>query len=415
MSELHSTPPATPGNPAKLAPGLQPPTTATGKPTKPYPEFPLTAHPAGYWCKKIRGKIHYFGPWDDPDGALDRYLKQKDALHAGRAPRPDSGALTVKALANAFLNHKQAIADAGELSPRTWDEYKETTDLLVREFGKGRLVEDLGPDDFAALRKKMAKRWGPVRLGNVIQRVRSVFKFAVDNGLVEKVIRYGQSFQRPSMKVKRLHRVSLGHKLFTADEIRRKIDAADVQLKAMVLLGINCGFGMSDCGRLPLSALDLDRAIIDFPRPKTGLPRRCPLWPETVQAIRESQGKRVKAKDPSHADLVFLTAQGRPWHKEDASSPACFKVGQLLKRLGINGRKGLGFYTLRHTFRTIADEAKDQPAADFIMGHEVAHMSAVYRERISDERLRAVTDHVRDWLFLDRGTQKSEAQEPQEK
>ena len=37
------------------------------KPAKPYPEFPLTAHPAGYWCKKIRGKIHYFGPWDDPD------------------------------------------------------------------------------------------------------------------------------------------------------------------------------------------------------------------------------------------------------------------------------------------------------------------------------------------------------------
>jgi integrase len=59
----------------------------------------------------------------------------------------------------------------------------------------------------------------------------------------------------------------------------------------------------------------------------------------------------------------------------------------------------LGFYTLRHTFRTIADEAKDQPAADFIMGHEVAHMSSVYRETISDERLKAVTDHVRAWLF----------------
>ena len=58
-----------------------------------------------------------------------------------------------------------------------------------------------------------------------------------------------------------------------------------------------------------------------------------------------------------------------------------------------------GFYTLRHTFRTVADEAKDQPAADYIMGHEVPHMSSVYRETISDERLRAVTDHVRAWLF----------------
>src|SRR4051794_19763554 len=110
MSESHSTPSAVPGKPAK--------------PSKPYPEFPLTAHPAGYWCKKIRGKIHYFGPWDDPDGARNKYLEQKDALHAGRKPRPDTEVLTVKELCNHFLNTKQALVDAGELSPRTWAEYK---------------------------------------------------------------------------------------------------------------------------------------------------------------------------------------------------------------------------------------------------------------------------------------------------
>jgi integrase len=74
-------------------------------------------------------------------------------------------------------------------------------------------------------------------------------------------------------------------------------------------------------------------------------------------------------------------------------------MGKLLKALHINGRKGLGFYTLRHTFRTIADEAMDQPAADYIMGHEVPHMSSVYRETIRDARLRAVAEHVHDWLF----------------
>ena len=54
---------------------------------------------------------------------------------------------------------------------------------------------------------------------------------------------------------------------------------------------------------------------------------------------------------------------------------------------------------MRHTFRTVADEAKDQPAADFIMGHETPHMSSVYRETISDARLKAVSDYVRVWVF----------------
>src|SRR5262245_16096590 len=105
MSNPHSTDPAAAGKTAEPAAALQPSTTAGGKPTKPYPEFPLTAHPAGYWCKKIRGKLHYFGPWSDPDGALAKYLEQRDDLHAGRKPRERAEGLTVKAAANAFLNH----------------------------------------------------------------------------------------------------------------------------------------------------------------------------------------------------------------------------------------------------------------------------------------------------------------------
>src|SRR5262245_39317868 len=98
--------------------------TAPAKPAKPYPDFPLFAHATGRWAKKIRGKMHYFGPWADPDAAIAKYLEQKDALHAGRKPRPDPQAMTVKDLANAFLNAKQALVEAGELSPRTWAGYK---------------------------------------------------------------------------------------------------------------------------------------------------------------------------------------------------------------------------------------------------------------------------------------------------
>jgi hypothetical protein len=109
------------------------------KPSKPYPDFPLFPHAAGVWAKKIRGKMHYFGPWTDPDSALAKYLEQKDALHAGRKPRPDPEALVVNELFNAFLGAKQALVDAGELAPLTWGDYKTACDEIIAAFGKTRL------------------------------------------------------------------------------------------------------------------------------------------------------------------------------------------------------------------------------------------------------------------------------------
>jgi integrase len=323
------------------------------------------------------------------------------ALHAGRKVRADAGGLAIKDLANAFLNAKQALVDSGELTKRSWQDYQAACDLLVARFGKGRLVADLDPDDFAGLRTNLAKKWGPVTLGNVIQRMRVVFKFAADNGLIDRPVRFGQEFKRPSLKMVRIDRARKGVKLFTAEEIRRLLATAGVQMRAMILLGINCGFGNADCGRLPQAAVDLDAAMVDFPRPKTGIPRRCPLWPETAAAVREVSAVRPEPKNEEHAGLVFITKYGLPWAKDTADQTLAKETAKLLRALNINGRKGLGFYALRHTFRTVADEAKDQPAADFIMGHESPHRSSVCRETISDARLRAVTDHVRGWLFGD--------------
>jgi integrase len=380
MSESHPTAPAKPV-----------------KPTKPYPDFPLYAHAAGVWAKRIRGKLYYFGPWSDTDGALKKYLEQKDALQAGRKPRPDMEGVTVKVLCNAFLTTKQSLVDSGELTRLTWTDYKTACDEIVSAFGKNRLLADIGPDDFTRLRDRMAQKWGPQRLSKTIQFVRCVFKHAYESELLDRPVRFGPGFKRPSKKVIPLHRGKQGPKLFTADGVRRVLDAASGQLRAMILLGINCGLGNSDIGNLPQSALDLDRGILDYPRPKTGIDRRCRLWPETVAAIREVISSRPTPKKEEHAGLVFITRCGDSWHTGTTDGPLSREMSKLLHRLGIEG----SFYWLRHTFRTIADEAKDQPAADYIMGHEVAHMSSVYRETISDERLKAVSEHVRSWLFPD--------------
>jgi integrase len=370
------------------------------KPAKPRPDFPLFPHATKRWAKKIRGKMYYFGPWSDPDGALNNYLDQKDDLYAGRVPRAKRGGLTVRDLCNRFLNSKKLLLDTREVVPRTFAVYKTVTDRIVKEFGKERLVEDLRPEDFEQLRAKLPTTWGPMAVANFVRHARGVFKYAADNNLIPAPVRYGQAFRSPSKKVMRRARNAKGLRMFEAAELRALLGAAGPQLKAMILLGVNCGYGNGDCGRLPLSALDLEKGWVTFPRPKTEVVRRCSLWPETVEALRAAIARRPTPRTEDAARLVFLTHAGDSWAKETADNPISKETIKLLRKVKIY-RPGLNFYALRHTFETIGGETDRQAAVDHIMGHtpKAGDMSAVYRERISDERLRAVTDHVRGWLF----------------
>jgi integrase len=369
------------------------------KPNKPYRDFPLFAHASGRWCKKIRGKFYYFGKWDDPDGALRKYLDQRDDLYAGRTPRVDGAGLTIKELANRFLTAKRRLVDSGELTERSWRDYHTTCGRIVAAFGLNRLVSDLAADDFERFRASLAQNWGPTTLSNEIQRIRVVFKYGYDAGLIDQPMRYGPCFQRPSKRTLRLHKAANGPLMFKAEEILRMVAAASVPLRAMIFLGVNGGLGNTDCGLLPESALDLEGGWLTYPRPKTGISRRIPLWVETVEALKAASANRPEPKNSAHAGLVFVTQLGGCWAKSVCENPISKEMAKLLKRLGINGRKGLGFYTLRHVFETIGGEARDQVAVDAIMGHADSSMAATYRESISDERLRAVTAYVRKWLF----------------
>jgi integrase len=368
---------------------------------KPHRDFPLFPHATGRWAKKVRGKLHYFGKTaDDPKGeqAIRRWLDQKDNLLAGRTPREKRDGLTVAELCDRFLQAKDQQLDAGEITPATRRDYENTTDRLVAEFGKNRLVTDLASDDFEALRASISKTRGPVALGNEIQRVRVVFKYGYDAALMQQPMRYGPLFKRPSRKVLRLQRAKRGERMIEAADIRRMLDKAAPQLKAMILLAINCGFGNSDCGTLPIAALDLDAGWLNYHRPKTGISRRCPLWPETVTALKEALDVRRRPMDEVAKGCVFVTKYGSSWAGTPIHNPVSKEFRKLLNETELH-KVGLGFYTLRHVFRTIADEARDQPAANAIMGHADESMAAQYRERIGDDRLRVVTDHVRAWLF----------------
>lgn len=376
------------------------------KPAKPRPDFPLFAHANGQWAKKIRGRLHYFGLWDNPAAAEALYNQQADKLQAGCKPRTaaaSAAGLTVKELVNAFLVAKRRRVDGGEMTMRTWTDYQQTGQRIVDAFARERVVSDLAADDFEEYREAIGRKWGPVALANEIQRVRTIFKYAYEAGLIPIPMRFGPEFKRPSMKVMRKERAKKGIRMFAAEDLRTVLGAATRSMKAMILLGVNCGFGNADCATLPLAAVNLKAGWLEYARPKTEISRRCHLWPETVQAIEEYLACRPKPTNAEDAGLLFITKRGFSWDKsgngDNHANPISFEMVKLLRKLDMY-RPGLGFSALRHTFRTVADEVRDQRAIDYVMGHKDERVIAnTYVEQVKDERLAAVASHVHQWLF----------------
>jgi hypothetical protein len=113
----------------------------TVKHEKPHRDFALFPHQAGVWAKKIKGRLHYFGSIkDDPQGtkAIARYDRERGYLEQGQTPPPPDieGGCTLRALCNRFLESKRLKCDAGELSLRSYKDYRAITDLLIAHFGK---------------------------------------------------------------------------------------------------------------------------------------------------------------------------------------------------------------------------------------------------------------------------------------
>src|SRR5687767_12911857 len=84
------------------------------KPQKPRADFPLFPHARGYWAKKVRGKMCYFGKCeDDTEGerALAQWVEQKDELLAGKPQSSitgkDTARLPLHRLINDYLNAKR--------------------------------------------------------------------------------------------------------------------------------------------------------------------------------------------------------------------------------------------------------------------------------------------------------------------
>ena len=363
-------------------------------------KFPLFIHKGrGYWCKTVLGKHHYFGKVaNDPQGkeALKRWLREKDWLLAGLEPpvNDGSGVVTVKSLCNAFMESKEAALNAGDLAQRTYDELFETCKFFMSSVPAVTPAKVVGPVHFAKVLAAIHRKCkSPNTRGKFVGQIKSIFKHAMDSDLIDGLPNFGKSFAKPKQKAYRKHANAKGDQTFSSEQIVALLGCADVNLRAMILLGINAGFLNTELAEMPRSVIKGD--FLEWPRAKTDTFRRVKLWPETKAAI-----EAATSAGPTDGDMVFYRSRNKDFSDTQRNGR---HVGRLFeKALAAANIECHSFRDFRYTFQTIAEEAPnlDPPAIRLIMGHSDSSndMASRYRQRISDERLSAITDHVRKWL-----------------
>ena len=379
----------------------------------------MFANANGCWCKKIKGKPYYFGSWRtvSHNDALKRYWSEAPAIQAGKTPKRRSDDVQLRDLLNDFLRHKEVLVTAGDLSARHVGDLHQTCRNLAGHLGTNTRLVELESRDFESLRLGLAKRLGPTALRNELTRIRSVFSYGVSTGLLERPPLYGIGFKGPSQKSLRKARNARGSRIYSPAETRLLIESADDQFKAILLLCLSCAFGNSDISNMPRSSLSADGLWVNYPRPKTEIPRRAPLWAEAKAAIERYLPNRPRPAAKEFRDLLFLTRNGTPWVRatiktveSEDGKPAhthavvvdalAHKFAKLAKGLKLN-RPGLGLYGFRRAAQTAVENCGDMVAVDHLLGHvpHVRDMGSVYRDSVADVRLEKASQAIRDWLY----------------
>jgi integrase len=288
------------------------------------------------------GKRLYLG--SDKDEALKKYHRLGLGFELVQAePAPPVG-ITVKELANRFV----AAQRANWRDPEgTLKSYKDWLGRFIKDHPRLKAA-DFSVEKFAAWKLSLKKRnYSAESINHYLSAVRAIFNFAEETEIIKTA---------PKLKrVKNEPRSKPGSKekpLYNADDLRKLIDSADLRLKTMIMLALNCGFGPKDIHDLAWEDIDGER--ITLPRSKTGVSQTYLLWPETRESlglIRQQQAERILKRSRKESGLsenghVFMTMFYRPWSKDAIAE----QFRKLCRKAGV---QCYGFYRLRHCASTV--------------------------------------------------------------
>jgi integrase len=382
------------------------------KPEKPTDDFPLYAHNNGQWAASVSGEARYFGTWDEPYKALALY---RETLRQVGLGQDRFTVATVGSMVHEFLKVQRDLTNQGKMSILTLNGYTEHIGRVEAHFGGGQKLSQISESMMADFRAWLSDGVAATTLSGRMRPILKMLRWATKKRMIDEAVWHHERFKLPSAKQLRdAKAVKVKHMpLAIGQELIRK---ADPMMKVAFLFAANAAYEPHDCGLVTWAAIRKDGGVtwLDFPRPKTGCPRKVPLWPETVSAIEAWKLVRPEPAHRDYVDLILLTRNGTPVAGfarsssviggKDRSSAVGRNTDRMLRAMGekIDGVNFMGF---RHVFQTEA-EAIDQIGAKAIMGHIPPRndMASEYRVAVKPASLFAVANAMRTYWILGKPT-----------
>jgi integrase len=298
-------------------------------------------HTKQYYVTRDSRRI-YLG--SDKEQALEKYHRLGLGLQLPAveevAPNP---LISVKELANRFI----AAQRANWRNPETTLTcYKGWLGRFLRDHPR-LMASALTVEAFADWKLSLKERgYSAESINHYLSAVRAMYVFAEETDLIQKA---------PKLRrVKNETRPKLGAKdkpLYTPDDLQRMLAKADLQMRAMILLALNCGFGPKDVRDLTWNHIGGER--VTLPRSKRGVCQTYLLWAEIRALLEEIRQERLELEarmakrkalrcDNGH---VFVTRFWKPWSKDAVAE----QFRKLCKKAGV---PCYGFYRLRHCAST---------------------------------------------------------------
>ena len=164
------------------------------------------------------------------------------------------------------------------------------------------------------------------------------------------------------------------HRPISDDEFRKIFTEAREPYRTAACLGFYAGADMSTAFGLPCCSVDLERQLIYWKRPKSGVKFICGIHPELLQQI-----KKISFDPQSSAPLLSFIAK-------TGSTQRNVYFRELFDRLGISGNDegSASFHSLRSSFFTRCDAANlHRRTTSLAGGHTSDRMNDLYSHDVS--------------------------------